>query len=100
MGSLVDPPRGSTDEVRALPAFRTNGTVISHGARHPTSVGFDTQAEVDLDSINLVAATSWPSKPTAPTRFASNLLTITGKSLLPYVLTSQSSECLTSRKSY
>ena len=54
MGSLVDPPRGSTDEVRALPAFRTNGTVISHGARHPTSVGFDTQAEVDLVSIDLV----------------------------------------------
>ena len=54
MGSLVDPPRGSTDEVRALPAFRTNGTVISHGARHPTSVGFDIQAEVDLVSIDLV----------------------------------------------
>ena len=54
MGSLVDPPRGSTDEVRALPAFRTNGTVINHGTRHPIGIGFDTQAKVDLVSIDLV----------------------------------------------
>ena len=53
-GSLADPPEGSIDEVGALPAFQTNGTVISHGARHPTRVGFDTQAEVDLVSIDLV----------------------------------------------
>ena len=54
MGSLVDPPRGSMDEVRALPAFQTNGAVINHGTRHQIGIGFDTQAEVDLVSIDLV----------------------------------------------
>ena len=40
--------------MRAFPTFQTNGTVTSHRTRHQIRVGFVTQAEVDLVSIDLV----------------------------------------------
>ena len=38
----------------ALPAFQTNGTITSQGIEHQIRVGLDTQAEVDLVSVDLV----------------------------------------------
>ena len=40
--------------MRAFPTFQTSSTVTSHRTRHQIRVGFDTQVEVDLVSIDLV----------------------------------------------
>ena len=52
--SLVCPSERSVAEVRAFSAFQTDGTIINHETEHFLRVGFNTQAEVNLVSVDFI----------------------------------------------
>ncbi|KAJ2903487.1 hypothetical protein MKZ38_009886 [Zalerion maritima] len=53
IGSITNPHKRSS-KTRVLSAFQVTGTVQNQGIKHPVSIGFDTQAEADLVSIDFV----------------------------------------------